>query len=147
VSYIHEIQIRAYLIDFLLKEIKDYRTPLLEECNCYKGDNSSGIVDYFMKIDSKWVPVEAKLNTLAERDLVSQIEKYIGIDYFIPTKYPNKGKIYNVACSGLCIIIDKLGMYLYKNHEFVDCEPGIPLWGKKEFKNSKKIREELINFF
>lgn len=142
--FIHEVQIRAYLIDYLLNELKDNRTALLEECECYKENKLSGRVDYFIKLDSNWIPVEAKLNTLAEKNLTSQINKYVGIDYFTPTKNPNKGKIYDMDQCNFCIIVDQLGIYLYNNHQFINCEPGKPLWSKKEFNDTNKIRKQLI---
>ncbi len=46
--FVHEAQIRAYLLDFLLTAIKDRGTPLLEECQCFRKGQRTGIADYFI---------------------------------------------------------------------------------------------------
>jgi len=44
--FIDESQLRAYLLDFLLSDLKDPRTPLLEECDCFRNgrNRSSALV-------------------------------------------------------------------------------------------------------
>jgi hypothetical protein len=42
--FIHEAQIRAYLVDYLLNEIKDNGSPLLEECLCFRDGKATGRV-------------------------------------------------------------------------------------------------------
>ena len=86
--FIDEAQIRVYLLDFLLKELKDQGTPVLEECNCYRRRHKGKPkrADYFVKIYDRWVPVEAKLNILAERDVLGQVKEYINIKSFVPTR-------------------------------------------------------------
>lgn len=78
-KFIHEAQLRAYLIDFLLAEIKDKGTPLLEECECFRGTRKTGRADYFVKIFGHWIPVEAKLDISKEKNLFSQATKYTNI--------------------------------------------------------------------
>jgi hypothetical protein len=48
--FINEAQLRAYLLDFLLEDLKDPSTPLLRECRCYRGGAETGLADYFVKV-------------------------------------------------------------------------------------------------
>ncbi|NWJ97415.1 MAG: hypothetical protein HXX20_16650 [Chloroflexi bacterium] len=124
-----EYQIRAYFIDFLLDELKDERSPLLEECECFKKDNSSkGIVDYFVRIEKTWLPVEAKLNILAERHLFLQTAKYLDLEKFVPKKGSNIGKPYEENISSYCLVIDLLGLYIVNKDGFVNCDYNNPVW-------------------
>jgi hypothetical protein len=116
--FIDESQVRSYLIDYLLNEIKDRSSPLLQECRCYKGGYPAftGYADYFIRLHDTWVPVEAKLSVLAECNLAGQIEKYIQVSQFIPVKGPYKGKVFQAGGSRMCLVIDQFGLY-------VTCEP------------------------
>ena len=146
-TFIHEEQIRSYLIDYFLNEIKDYRTPILEECKCYKDNNTNnpGTVDYFAKIDSKWVPVEAKINVLGERDIYKQLSQYININTFKPTKGRNRGKIFESTFTDYCLVIDQSGVYIFFEDDFVGCEPGKPYWPRQKMVDTEQIRNNLID--
>ncbi|MGC9517447.1 MAG: hypothetical protein ACP5C3_07110 [Methanomicrobiales archaeon] len=146
-TFIHEEQIRSYLINYFLNEIKDYRTPLLEECDCYRNNitKKTGTVDYFTKIDSKWIPVEAKINVLGERDIYKQLSRYININKFKPTKGRNRGKKYECSITDYCLVIDQSGIYIFLEDNFVECEPGEPYWPRQELGDTEKIRDDLIN--
>lgn len=91
-SFIHEDQIRSFLIDYFLKEIKDPRSSILEECDRFRDSKLTVTVDYFIKINSEWIPVEAKVNAMAENNIHTQLSKYLHIDSFRPTKGKNRGK-------------------------------------------------------
>jgi hypothetical protein len=122
----------VYLLDFLLAEIKDNRTPLLEECTCYRKGVRTGVVDYFVSIHGIWFPVEAKLNLSAERDLRAQVSKYVHIDAFVPQKGPHRGKRFEAQESALCVVIDQQGIYLLSDRVYAGCRPGTPLWRREE---------------
>jgi hypothetical protein len=143
--FINEDQLRAFFLDFLLAELKDSNTPLLEECQCFKNDQKSGFADYFITIYGNWIPVEAKRNILAEKDLFSQISQYTQIDYFIPTKGSNKGKCFKGDFSGKCLVVDQSGIYFTNNGQFVDCDWGTPKWKREHLKelDIKIIRKTL----
>lgn len=134
--FIHEAQIRAYLLDYLLNEVKDKGTPLLEECQCYRNGDKTGIADYFVKINGQWVPVEAKLNILAEKDILSQIGKYVQIDSLIPTKGSNRTKRFEASKHTVCIVADQSGIYMTLAGQFFRCSPGIPFWPREELNHS-----------
>lgn len=144
VSFIHEGQIRSYLIDYFLKDIKDPRTPMLEECNCFRNKNLTGTSDYFIKLNSEWIPVEAKVNALAETDINEQLSKYLNVDSFIPTMGVRYGERYNDLETRLCLLIDQSGLYTFYNDDFCDCNLGKPLWHRHELKNTQFIRNRII---
>lgn len=147
--FIYEAQIRAYLIDYLLNEIKDKGTPLLEECECYRGGERTGKVDYSIKLNGQWIPVEAKLNILAEKDILSQIAKYTRIDSFKPTVGQHRGKVFEPTKSPICIIVDQSGIYIVSDNNFFKCSPGNPIWKREQLNPSTAltIRDKMINNF
>ncbi|MDO8140840.1 MAG: tetratricopeptide repeat protein [Candidatus Brocadiales bacterium] len=138
-KFIHEIQLRSYFLDYLLDELKDERTPVVSECRCYKSNKITGFSDYFVQIHGKWIPIEAKLNVLSERDIISQISKYTHINTFIPSVGTHKGIEFCVHDVSTCIIIDQLGIYVTSNGEFKECEPGSPIWKREELEQNKII--------
>lgn len=149
ISFINEDQIRAYFIDYFLNEIKDPKTSVLEECNCFldyiEGSELKGIVDYFIKLDSNWIPVEAKVNVLNEENIQHQLSKYVEMDYFTPVKGSKIGeKIYNQFHFPLCLLIDHSGLYTFWDGKFINCEPGVPLVDRSEMINTAEIRNYLI---
>jgi hypothetical protein len=134
--FICEAQLRAYLLDHLFRELKDTGTAVLEECQCYRNSQKTGTVDYFVRICGHWIPVEAKLNILAERDLMSQIAKYVKIDTFVPTKGSSRSKIFQVTDQGICIVADQSGIYVVRNGEFFGCALGDPIWRRESLDHS-----------
>lgn len=135
VRFIHETQVRVYLIDFLLNELKDKSTPLLQECRCFRGRQATGIADYFIKLNGCWIPVEAKLNALSERDLLAQVAKYIYIDSFVPTIGLHKGETFAIEDVSICIVIDQSGIYLVVSGEFNECSLGEPKWKREQLES------------
>ncbi len=145
-SFLYEDQIRSYLIDYFLKEIKDNSTRLYEECDCFRDSKMTGTADYFMKLNSTWVPVEAKVNILSEKDIHQQLSKYLHIDSFRPTLRNKEQKEFEVFNPKFALIIDQSGVYIYNEGEFVDCEPGQPLWPRVVMSETDKIRKKLISY-
>jgi hypothetical protein len=143
--FIHEAQIRAYLLDFLLRELKDIRTPLLQECRCFQNGEPTGYADYFLKVHGSWLPVEAKLNVLAESGLSTQIAKYIHVESFVPTKGRQRGREFHVEDSAICLVADQSGLYVTVDGEFVDCSLGEPTWKRTELEHATvpAIRQHL----
>lgn len=129
--FIHEAQLRSYLLDFMLEELKDRGTALLEECLCVRAGVKTGFADYFVRLHGRWVPVEAKLNVLAERDLLGQVAKYVGIHSFTPTLGANRGKVYAADDHPLCLVADQSGVYVVKDGAYVWCAPGRPAWPRE----------------
>lgn len=115
-----ETQIRTYFLDYLLSELKDRNSPLLEECECYRNGKATGRADYFAKIGGHWIPVEAKLNVHTVPDLLGQTPKYVGIETIKPTKGANKDKSQPTDKLDLCIVADQGGIYLVLNGQFYE---------------------------
>jgi len=147
--FIYEAQLRTYLVDYLLNEIKDKGTPLLEECECYRDGKRTGKVDYSIKLDGKWIPVEAKLNILAEKDILSQITKYNRIDSFKPTMGQHRGKAFETTRLPICLVVDQSGVYIVSDNNFFKCSPGKPIWKREQLNPSTAltIRNKIINNF
>lgn len=148
--YVNEEQLRAYLLDFLLEELKDARTPLLRECRCVRGGKETGFADYFVKVNGGWIPVEAKLNSLSmpEKKLLEQVARYVGIDTFYPTIGSNRGEKYEASSSPLCLLADQSGIFLVSNGKFRGCSFGEPAWRREDLEHStvavirEKIKEQ-----
>jgi hypothetical protein len=130
--FIHETQLREYLIDFLLQELKDEGMPFLEECQCYRDGGITGLADYFVKVGGRWIPVEAKVNIVAERDLPTQIRKYIHVESFTPTKGSHAQESFYPGDSALSLVVDQGGVYLASEGEFKRCGSERPLWTRTE---------------
>ncbi len=143
IRFIHETQVRAYFVDYLLSNVKDNRTPMLEECQCFRNEIRTGIADYFIKIGGCWIPVEAKLNILTEQNLSAQIKKYIQIDTFTPTKGNSKNKVFKLSKSPLCLVVDNRGVYLTEDGRFKDCSPDEPIWRREKL--SRQVISEMRN--
>lgn len=126
--FIHEAQLRAYFLDYLLAEVKDAGTPVLEECQCYRRGEKTGLADYFICIHGQWIPIEAKLNILTEKNILPQVGKYVGIDAFEPTQGPRRGKRKETRASTLCLIVDHFGIYAVSAGQFFKCRTGSPIW-------------------
>lgn len=145
--FINEEQLRSYLLDFLLEELRDEQTPLLRECKCLRGGKKTGFADYFVTVGGAWVPVEAKLNVLStpERKLLDQVAKYVGIDTFCPTVGTKVGKTYKASGTFLCLIADQSGIYTVSHGEFIGCSPGDPMWRREELDQDTvtDIRQEI----
>lgn len=143
--FLNEHQLRQFFIDYFIEYIKDEGSKVLKECNCFRKGSLTGTVDYFIKIDKSWVPIEAKLNINAEKDIFKQINKYINIDLFTYGKRkatPNKVPI--------CLLIDQSGLYITHDSNFVDCNFHQPYLKRVEItqkvlKNAKKDLLTLIS--
>jgi hypothetical protein len=99
-----------------------------------------------MKLNSTWVPVEAKLNILSEKDIHHQLSKYLHIDSFRPTKRNKEQKEFDALNPKFALIIDQSGVYIYNEDEFIDCEPGEPLWPRIIMGETDKIRANIISY-
>ena len=144
--FIDEEQICTYYADYVLSAIKDPGSAIYKECNCFRGRQRTGRVDYFIKLAGNLLPVEAKVNVLAEQDIASQIRKYIHIDYFVPAKDAHKDTRIGVDDSPFCLVIDQAGIYLTKDGEFFGCGPDLPLFERENLVQSKlpHVRDKII---
>jgi hypothetical protein len=149
-EFIHEAQLRAYLLDFFLSEIKDKGSAVLEECECFYEDRITGRADYFIKIFGQWIPVEAKLDITREKNLFVQTAKYTKITSFSPSKGSYRNKTFTVNSIPVCLLLDKSGMYLISNKgKFINGDFKKPFWKREEFTkvSAVQIREEVKSLF
>jgi hypothetical protein len=148
--FIREEQLRAYLLDFLLGEIKDEATLLLEECHCYRGgDKTGGIADYFICVHGRWLPVEAKLNILVEADLLGQVARYTRVDSVVPSRGAVMGSRIPTDPSAICLVVDQSGLYVLADGRYLECAAGEPLWRRETLGHASRgsIREWLAGVF
>lgn len=139
--FIHEAQLRSYMLDYFLSRIKDKGTAVLEECQCFSNGQGTGIADNFVKIDGLWVPCEAKLSILSERDIFTQVAKYMAIDEFSPTRGPRRTDRFKSDGSRICLVVDQSGLYIIAaDGNFLDCGFGEPLI-KREYLGQVDPRE------
>jgi hypothetical protein len=124
VRFIHESQLRAYLIDYLLDEVRDSSSPRLEECACFRGGQRTGFADYMVQLGKRWVPVEAKLNVHAERNLLGQVARYTGVDAFTPTRGSDLEPRTGIRRTDGCIVIDQAGLYVVTGEHLVGSDNG-----------------------
>lgn len=138
-TFIDESQLRAYYADYLLDAIRDPGTRVFRECRCEQPDGRIGIADYFVRIGGTWVPVETKLNVLAERDLPAQVAKYCGVTGFVPRQGRHRSPQL-AAGSPLALVIDSAGVYLVSSHGFEGCTPERPLLARPKLSGSSVAR-------
>jgi hypothetical protein len=145
-KFIHEGQLRAYLIDFFLNEVKDKGTPLLEECECFRGTRKTGRADYFVKIHGQWIPAEVKLDISKEKNLFDQTAKYMNIDFFSPGKGSHRNRIFKATSEVVCLVLDRFGIYFIgADGEFLKSGFDKPHWRREQFTKdvALKIRKEV----
>lgn len=133
--FLNEHQLREFFIDYFIEYLKDDGSKVLRECDCFKKGSYTGTVDYFININKIWVPVEAKLNGKAEKNLFKQIDKYIHIDYF------NDGKM-KIASpkEPVCLLIDQSGLYIIHDAEFIGCNYDQPYLKRGEITMDRLIK-------
>lgn len=147
--FIHEAQLRSYMLDYFLSAVKDKGTSLLEECQCFRDGESTGIVDNFVKIDGRWFPCEAKLNIRAEKDIVRQVRQYIGVDSFVPTRGPRRSQWFYPEKPRICLVVDQSGLYIVSSDgKYISCSRDKPLLRREAFGgvDSSGFRELIRDF-
>lgn len=143
--FIDESQLRAYLLDYLLAELKDRGTRVYQECRCTRWGRGARLADYLVRLAGHWLPVEAKLNVRAERDLIGQVKHYLGTEVFVPTRGAGAGTAQNASRAAMCLVADAEGLYLVSAEGFVGCDPFEPWWPRTAItgRSLHQIRERL----
>lgn len=143
--FIDESQLRVYLLDYLLAAIKDPRTPLLKECTCYRNGHGTGRANYCIQVGGRWIAVEAKLNVLAEQDLLGQVGQYLAAERFKPTEGTRRSTITKAHTATICLIGDQSGIYVATTGRYLECRPGEPRWPRTQLNptTAAEIREWL----
>jgi len=139
IRFVDEEHLRICLLDFLLKELADTGTPLLRECQCLSHGRRGGIADYFVKIHGHWIPVEAKLNLIAEPKILEQVAQYTDADPFKPRQGAHKGESFQSTGSTVCLVMDQLGVYIISDGRFSGCSVGEPIWRREELNHEVAV--------
>ena len=147
--FIHEAQLRSYMLDYFLSSVKDKGSTLLEECQCYRTGQGTGIVDNFVRVNGAWIPCEAKLSVLSEKDIFGQVAKYMGIHSFVPTRGSRRGEKFDADKTDICLVVDQSGLYIISSKgTFVDCGYGDPILKREQFGDidSSRFSELIRNY-
>jgi hypothetical protein len=144
-AFVDETQLRVYLLDYLLDEVKDRRFAVLKECDCFRDGEPSGRSDYMVRVHGTWVPIEAKLNVRTERNLPDQLQKYIWVDMFRPTRGPNRGRVVETSRSGVCLVADQIGLYVTVDGQYHGCSAEVPAWRREALSHAtaEEVRARL----
>jgi hypothetical protein len=143
--FANETDIRGYLADYLLEEIKDLGTHVFSEVRCVQPRRprkkigargrslarGTPIVDYLLCLDGEWIPVETKLSLWSWPDLLTQIGRYVSVTAY---KARRRGGEWVTLPGGStrCMVIDQEGVYLAESQGFVSSAPGRPLWPRAD---------------
>jgi hypothetical protein len=136
--------IRAYFANYFVSDLAEIHknnpdTNLVyRERRLFRKDQYvKGIADYVIQISNTssqyWLPVEVKIDIAnpINRNILEQVKKYTYCNSFIN---PHNGdpKIIDET-HGVVLIIDKNGVYVTNNGEFVqECGINKPKWKRKE---------------
>ena len=110
--YTLEEQFRKAFVDYLLKDVSDSR-KLYAECYCKNKKGQWGFIDNVVLFNGKYLPVEVKLNTDLEADLIGQVSKYCSLSLLKLTTDLSLAAPEAETFSDKVIIIDTFGIYLY----------------------------------
>ena len=117
-SFILEQEFRACYVDYLLQGLSD-DGAIFRECRtkkAAKGQKGKAFVDNVILFNGLYLPVEVKLNILAEANLSAQCEKYCHLDqlFLEVNEHPiNSTQLYNEKI----LIVDTDALYLYDNND------------------------------
>ena len=107
-----EKQFRAFYLDYLLSEIGDQKR-FFTECRCSRPNMNDSFMDYVIRFNGKFLPVEAKLLVDGSESLIkAQVSKYVRNSSII---LEDRGRI---ITSSDChpdkvLVIDKETIYMY----------------------------------
>ena len=110
--FILEKQFRKFYVDYLLREIGDQR-KFYTECRCQRASMNDSYMDYVMRFDGKYLPVETKLSVSAEPDIVGQVSKYVFNSKVFLTADEKRYVSGEDFHSGKVLIIDTEKMYIF----------------------------------
>lgn len=74
--FILEEQFRKFYVDYLLRAIGDQKR-FYTECRCQRAHMNDSFMDYVIRFEGKYLPVEVKLSVNAETNLIGQVSKYV----------------------------------------------------------------------
>lgn len=107
--FLLESEFRSYYVDYFLQTLvgkKYYR-----ECRCYTEQNPLARVDNVFIFKDKNILLEVKLNIHVEKNLIEQLNQYIGADYIYLTSQPD-----SIICDferDYIYVMDVFALYKY----------------------------------
>ena len=107
-----EKQLRTFYLDYLLSAIGDQKR-FFTESRCSRPNMTDSFMDYVIRFNGKFLPVEAKLLVNGSESLIkTQVSKYVNNSCII---LDNKGrKITGSDCHpDKVLVIDKETIYMY----------------------------------
>ena len=111
-SFFLEYQFRIFFVNYLLPIIAD-DNRFYEECSCVKSNTPVIFVDDVILFESKYLPVEIKLNIHAEKDLPKQCKQYCSLEKLFLTKHNEKQIDNNRIYANHVLVIDTIGIYIF----------------------------------
>ena len=111
-SFFLEYQFRVFFVDYLLPLLSDDKR-FYEECSCVKDNQPVTFVDNVILFNSKYLPVEIKLNINAEKDLQKQCRQYCSLKKLFLKKNNEKQVDKNEIYANNVLIIDTNGIYIF----------------------------------
>jgi hypothetical protein len=124
--FMDESQLRTYLADYLLHELRDPRATVHRECRILEPE-AGPIADYFVRVEGHWLAVETKLSLRSVADIGGQVRRYCNARRFTPLVGTSRGRQVSVSPVPFCLVIDRTGVYLLDERGFVGCSASRPL--------------------
>jgi hypothetical protein len=149
--FAHETDVRGYLADYLLDELKDEGTTVHREARCLHTETSARrrpgapIADYLVRLDGRWTPVEAKRSLWSWPDLLGQVDQYVHVSEYEVRVSGGRLRLPGDD-TGVCLVIDQAGVYLVRDGAYVQSERGRPLWSRVELaeRTGEELRGQLL---
>lgn len=128
--FCHEHHVREYIAEFILAELADPGSSVLQECRCFRGGRYVGQVDFFARIAGTWVPAEVKLDAgrVPAGLMRTQLQRYVAVETCAPVLGTYRGREHGADGVDVVLVIDRYGVYATKKGRFVKCAPGRPRW-------------------
>lgn len=111
-----EVSFRSYYVDYFLKALA--RNKVYKECICCSEEHPLARVDNIFEYNGKKILLEVKLNIDLEKDLISQLNQYIGAEYVYLGDYKTENKITDFE-KDYMFVIDVYAVYKYSGGKLV----------------------------
>ena len=118
---------RAYLLDYLLEELKDPRTNVYVECRCGLDKRHPSVADYFACTRTLGARGSKTERLGRARPAGPSVEVPRGVSRDSPTRGVGAGKLIGGPVAPICIAADAEGLYLLNSGGYVGWGPRQPL--------------------
>lgn len=110
--FILEKQFRSFYVDYFIRAIGD-RKSFFTECRCCRQDINDSFMDYVMRFEGKFLPVEVKLSVPAEPNIIGQVSKYVFNSRVFLDVYEKRIVSGDMFHPGKVLVIDTENVYMY----------------------------------